>query len=82
MYYEEKYDNGVWYWRGTPDGEWIEMGARMLSEKLAAAQRELAAYREPTIEDAMELVRGFHVYSSPKTLELLKQLGFVRKVQP
>lgn len=23
MYYEEKIIDGILYWRGTPDGEWI-----------------------------------------------------------
>lgn len=37
MYYEEKLIDGVWQWRGSPDGEWLPMGAAMLTRMLAEA---------------------------------------------
>lgn len=38
-------------------------------------------YREPTIEDVIEL-RNCNLWGAPKWLDALKQLGFYRKVQP
>ena len=39
-------------------------------------------YREPTIEDARELLQATISFTASFQLEALKQLGFVRKVQP
>ena len=38
-------------------------------------------YREPTLEDVIEL-RNCNLWGAPKWLDALKQLGFYRKVQP
>ena len=35
MFYEEKCVNGMWYWRGTPDGEWNEFTVSDLRNKLS-----------------------------------------------
>jgi len=34
MYYEEKCEDGSWFWRGTPDGKWERLSYLMLEEKL------------------------------------------------
>jgi len=34
VYYEEKCVDGVWYWRGTPTGEWNKFSYLALQEKL------------------------------------------------
>jgi hypothetical protein len=38
MYYEEKWDNGRLYWRGTPTGAWYPASVETLSERLRAAE--------------------------------------------
>jgi len=71
---------------GDPHGECAAEIYRLMAD-LAAAQRELAAYREPTLEDARGL--GFAIAGrdtelgyEDDLLHCLKQLGFVRKVRP
>lgn len=96
MYYEEKYESGIWYWRGTPDGEWLEMSKRQVCERLAAMtaweqalveqlkspnRAESPIYREPTLEDAREVYENGWI-EPDSLLAILKQLGFVRKVTP
>lgn len=75
MYYEEKYENDLWYWRGTPDGAWIEIGTRMLSEKLAAAQRELAAWKQAVYSFERGEYPGADSGIADHVAELLAQEG-------
>lgn len=42
----DKYDNGTWYSRTSPDGKWIAMGKHQLAEKLYSSQFELEAYKQ------------------------------------
>lgn len=34
MYYEEKYENGSWWSRGTPNGEWAKFSYTQLEQKI------------------------------------------------
>lgn len=34
MFYEEKCTEGCWYWRRTPDGEWLKFSYLALQNKL------------------------------------------------
>lgn len=43
MYYEEKLINGIWMWRGNPNGEWIEMDSRKLHNKIEDLENRLGA---------------------------------------
>lgn len=38
MYYEEKLIEGVWYWRGTPNGEWTQFSSQKLHAKIASLE--------------------------------------------
>ena len=55
MYYEERIKDGLLYWRGTPDGEFVLMDYDTLNERYQrlreAAQWVLddAAYKPPEI---------------------------------
>ena len=39
MYHEDKCVDGVWWWRGLPDGEWLLMSPDMLERKLMELTR-------------------------------------------
>lgn len=63
---------------------------KLLNERVAALEAkqhqspnraESPTYREPTLEDVIEL-RNCNLWGAPKWLDALKQLGFVRKVTP
>lgn len=41
MYYEEKFIDGIWYWRGTPDGEWTV-------KKVQMSKADEEKWRSPT----------------------------------
>jgi hypothetical protein len=43
MYYEEKVINGELYWRGNPDGEWIQVSRRDLTAKLLELRQKYYA---------------------------------------
>ena len=43
MHYEEKCENGHWYWRGTPDGAWLPFTVEMLEQKAIRAEKMLKA---------------------------------------
>ena len=46
MYYDEKPIDGIWHWRGTPDGEWRPMTPEMLlNRRIAALEAENARLR-------------------------------------
>jgi len=45
MYLEEKLINGKWYWRGTPDGDWLLMTAEQLNSRLSDYKREVERLR-------------------------------------
>jgi hypothetical protein len=43
MFYEEANINGVWYWRGRPNGQWIAMDSRRLHNKISDLENTLGA---------------------------------------
>ena len=50
MYYEEKCEHGVWYFRGTPDGEWREFSKQMLQEKIFDLTKDGKRLRDEVAE--------------------------------
>lgn len=64
MFYEEKCVNGMWYWRGTPDGDWIAFNKDDLQIKIADNEKradariaELEAERDRLREALEEVLR-------------------------
>jgi hypothetical protein len=51
MYYEETQINGLWHWRGTPDGEWQPFDTARLQSKLLDN-----AVRITKLEKALRLI--------------------------
>jgi len=43
MYYDERLIDGIWMWRGTPDGEWEPMDSRKLHNKINDLEIQLGA---------------------------------------
>lgn len=41
MYYKEEWINGKLYWKGSPNGEWIEFTKQQYAERLLKAEAEL-----------------------------------------
>ena len=73
MYYEEKFIDGVLYWRGTPDGEWQQYTAKQLTTALFS-ERAKSKYLTEIANEAheqLELVRK----AINQQLGLLRQLG-------
>lgn len=52
MFYEEVEMDGLWYWRGTPDGKWIPFGPEQYATKIRDLQQQLAEKRQAESEDA------------------------------
>ena len=45
MYYEQKFENGIFYWRSSPKSEWAEVSRDSLAGRLHKTQRELEAWK-------------------------------------
>lgn len=63
MYYAEELINGIWHYRTTPKGEWIEMTKEQISERLNKERKRLKELesRFKTFEmsdDVMELIKA------------------------
>lgn len=58
MFYEERCIDGVWYWRGTPDGEWNEFTLTDLRTKLAAETKRA----DDAEAEVPGWVKSFEVY--------------------
>jgi hypothetical protein len=41
MYYEEELINGIWHYKTTPNGEWVEMTKEQISERLNKERKRL-----------------------------------------
>lgn len=41
MFYEEKVEDGAWFFRNTPDGKWRPFTTEMLQEKITELQSKL-----------------------------------------
>jgi len=39
MYYKEEWINGKLYWKGTPEGSWVEMTSQQYADKLYEATK-------------------------------------------
>lgn len=52
MYHEEKWMDGRLYWRGTPDGAWIQASYGVVSERLQEAEQKLLSYVSRESKDA------------------------------
>lgn len=51
MYHEEKMIDGVLYWRGMPDGEFVSYGIKALSAKILELQEEVTQLEYELIEE-------------------------------
>ena len=71
MYYEEKFEDGFWWWRGTPNGNWEKFSEAKLYHKLAESRRlaieECARVCEENIRTALavgESVSGLEIIAA------------------
>lgn len=55
MYYKEKFENGKWYIKSTPNGKWHEMVGSMLREKLTSLYSDLKE-KDKQIEKLEEII--------------------------
>ena len=83
MYYEEKYEDGKWYYRNLPDGRWWEMSYKELAEnynrlkKLLAKNADLLRRLKEAvgeIENALNDTIDFDVYEGmDNALDIIKK---------
>jgi len=46
MYYEEKCERGIWFWRNSPNGEWQEFSKDKLHAALTKARECVAKLKQ------------------------------------
>jgi hypothetical protein len=65
VFYEEKLIDGVWYWRTSPDGEWIlftqEKYIAKLEREITSLREQLKESRNNVLEEAANLVETIRV---------------------
>ena len=81
-------DDGELQDNRLPMIDWMRDSAQEIARKIHERGMRMAAiefnqpqYREPTLEDAWQL-KSIQAFSALEMQYALKQLGFVRKVQP
>lgn len=87
MYYDEKLIDGIWHWRGTPDGEWRPMTPEMLNRRMVEMRDEHAescaalARKDALLKQALGPIRyaarvaprAFYAMMEPEEVEAAKE---------